>query len=120
MDRLRTLSYSESDVILICFSVSDTTSFLNVPNKWVPEIRHYCPHTPVVLVATKKDLRSQNGSRPFLEKYGQAALLTDEGRAMSSRVRADAYIECSSKTFEGVEAVFQLAANLGKKVRGKF
>jgi small GTP-binding protein len=117
LDRLRPLSYSDADVILICFSVSDTTSFLNVPNKWIPEIRHYCPHTPVVLVATKKDLREQNGSRRFLEKFGQASLQTDEGRVMCTRVRADAYVESSSKTFDGVQMLFQIAANLGQKVK---
>ena len=28
--------------------------------KWAPEIRHYCPNTPVILVATKIDLRSDD------------------------------------------------------------
>lgn len=116
LDRLRPLSYSEADVILICFSVSDTTSFLNVANKWRPETQHYRPHAPVILVATKKDLRVHDGTRPFLERYGQAALQTDEGCTMAMRIRADAYIECSSKTFEGVHSVFQIAANLGQKV----
>ena len=26
-------------------------------SKWFPEIRHYCPNTPIILVATKTDLR---------------------------------------------------------------
>ncbi|OXA59654.1 rho-related GTP-binding protein RhoC [Folsomia candida] len=119
LDRLRPLSYSEADVILICFSVSDTTSFLNVANKWRPETQHYRPHAPVILVATKKDLRVHDGTRPFLERYGQAALQTDEGCTMAMRIRADAYIECSSKTFEGVHSVFQIAANLGQKFHKK-
>ena len=29
----------------------------NVKSKWFPEIRHYCPNTPIILVATKTDLR---------------------------------------------------------------
>ena len=26
-------------------------------HKWVPEIKHYCPKTPFILVGTKVDLR---------------------------------------------------------------
>jgi Ras family protein A len=116
LDRLRPLSYSDADVILICFAVSDTTSFLNVANKWVPEIRHYCPHAPVLLVATKKDLRLESGTKSFLQSFGQGTLQTDEGKTMSTRIRATAYLECSSKTFEGVQTVFATAADVAMKV----
>ncbi len=33
-DRLRPLSYQESDVFLICFSLVNQNSFQNVRNKW--------------------------------------------------------------------------------------
>jgi len=100
--------------------VTDTTSFLNVANKWVPEIRHYCPHAPVLLVATKKDLRPESGTKAFVASYGQGALQTEEGKTMSTRVRAAGYLECSSKTFEGVETVFAVAADLAMKVSFMF
>jgi len=25
--------------------------------KWVPEVRHFCPKVPIVLIGNKKDLR---------------------------------------------------------------
>ncbi len=40
-DRLRPLSYPNTDVFLIMFSTVSPTSYQNVRNKWVPEIQHY-------------------------------------------------------------------------------
>lgn len=60
-DRLRPLSYPMTDVFLIGFSVVSQTSFQNVSEKWAPEIKHYCPNTPIVLLGLKNDLRSQVG-----------------------------------------------------------
>jgi small GTP-binding protein len=64
-DRLRPLSYPQTDVFLICFSLVDPKSFENVREKWYKEIRHHCPNTPVILVGTKLDLRDD---RSTLEK----------------------------------------------------
>ncbi len=49
-DRLRPLSYPQTDVFLICYSVVSPSSFDNVSSKWVPEIRHHCADTPVLLI----------------------------------------------------------------------
>uniref|UniRef100_A0A3B4WB55 Ras homolog family member B n=1 Tax=Seriola lalandi dorsalis TaxID=1841481 RepID=A0A3B4WB55_SERLL len=61
-DRLRPLSYPDTDVILMCFSVDSPDSLENIPEKWVPEVKHFCPNVPIILVANKKDLRNdENG-----------------------------------------------------------
>ena len=44
-DRLRPLSYPQTDVFLVCFSVIAPHSFENVREKWVPEIRHHNPRS---------------------------------------------------------------------------
>ena len=49
-DRLRPLSYPQTDVFLVCFSVVSRSSFANLETKWVPEIAHHCPGTPFVYV----------------------------------------------------------------------
>ena len=38
-DRLRPLSYPQTDVFLICFAINNPTSFRNIKGKWFEEIR---------------------------------------------------------------------------------
>lgn len=38
-DRLRTLSYPQTNVFIICFSISSPASYENVKHKWYPEVR---------------------------------------------------------------------------------
>ncbi|KAL3281108.1 hypothetical protein HHI36_004331 [Cryptolaemus montrouzieri] len=50
-ERLRPLSYPNTDCFLVCFSVDQgLASYENVITKWVPEVRHYKPTSPIVLV----------------------------------------------------------------------
>ena len=67
-DRLRPLSYPQTDVFLVCFSVVSPSSFENVKEKWVPEITHHCQKTPFLLVGTQIDLRDDAAT---VEKLGE-------------------------------------------------
>lgn len=49
-DRLRPLSYPQTDVFVLCFSIVAPVSYDNVLTKWIPEIRHHCPDTPILLI----------------------------------------------------------------------
>lgn len=40
-DRLRPLSYPDTDVILMCFSIDSPDSLENIPEKWTPEVCIY-------------------------------------------------------------------------------
>ncbi|OBZ75295.1 GTP-binding protein RHO1 [Grifola frondosa] len=71
-DRLRPLSYPESDVILIVFSIDFPVSLANVQDKWYPEVAHFCEGTPIILVGTKIDLRRDEQTRRMLSAQGQA------------------------------------------------
>uniref|UniRef100_A0A8C8ZC33 Ras homolog family member C n=1 Tax=Prolemur simus TaxID=1328070 RepID=A0A8C8ZC33_PROSS len=68
-DRLRPLSYPDTDVILMCFSIDSPDSLENIPEKWTPEVKHFCPNVPIILVGNKKDLRKagtwRTGSVPL-------------------------------------------------------
>ncbi len=61
-DRLRPLSYPQTDVFLVAFSLISRASFENVKQKWYPELKHHCPNVPMILVGTKLDLRSDAGT----------------------------------------------------------
>ena len=77
-DRLRPLSYPQTDVFLICFSVISHTSYQNVKAKWVPEVTHHCPNTKLILVGTKIDLRDDRDLVEKLKQKGQAPITKEE------------------------------------------
>lgn len=58
-DRLRPFSYSDTDVMVVCYAIDSPDSLANVLLNWVPEVRYFCGHVPVLLVGCKKDLRDR-------------------------------------------------------------
>jgi len=93
----------------MCFSIDSPDSLENIAEKWNPEVKHFCPKVPVVLVGTKKDLRNDEATKKELMKTRQEPVRTEQGRAMADKIKAYAYLECSAKTREGVRAVFETA-----------
>uniref|UniRef100_A0A8C9PHZ7 Uncharacterized protein n=1 Tax=Spermophilus dauricus TaxID=99837 RepID=A0A8C9PHZ7_SPEDA len=86
-DRLRPLSYPDTDVILMCFSIDSPDSLENIPEKWTPEVKHFCPNVPIILVGNKKDLRQDEHTRRELAKMkqvGRAAWWGTLGRKVPS------------------------------------
>lgn len=105
-DRLRTLAYPSTDVFMICFSVASPTSFENVKDKWIPEIKHYCPKVPIVLVGTQSDLRGDAVIISKLSKVKQHFVSQEDGQRLAKQVRAVAYSECSALTQKGLKDAF--------------
>jgi len=118
-DRLRSLSYAETHIIMICFSVDNPTSLENVESKWLDEILEYCPGVKLVLVALKCDLRDDRTIRERLQRYGTHPVQYEEGLAVARRIRASRYLECSSKHNRGVAEVFYEAARVSLSSRAK-
>lgn len=56
-DRLRALSYNDTHVIIVCYSIDNRDSLENIPNKWIEELQEGCPQAKTILVALKCDLR---------------------------------------------------------------
>ena len=54
-DKLRPLSYTDSHVALLVFSVTSQTTLNIVIGKWHPEFSHYCRKVPFILVGNKTD-----------------------------------------------------------------
>ncbi|KAJ4727302.1 Rac-like GTP-binding protein [Melia azedarach] len=106
-NRLRPLSYRGADVFILAFSLISRPSYENISKKWVPELRHYAPSVPIVLVGTKLDLRED---RQFhLDYPGACTISTEQGQELKKQIGALAYVECSSKTQQNVKAVFDAA-----------
>lgn len=45
---------TQTDVILLCYSVDDPTSFHNVLRKWLPELKRHCRGAPKILLGNTK------------------------------------------------------------------
>ncbi|KAJ7266899.1 small GTPase Cdc42 [Mycena haematopus] len=108
-DRLRPLSYPQTDVFLICFKVTWPDSFENIRDRWVPEVRHYCPDVPFLIVATQIDLRDDSEVVEKLARQKQRLISTEEGKRLAHELGAAKYIECSALTRKGLDNVFKEA-----------
>jgi len=105
-DRLRPLSYPQTDVFLICFSLVSPSSYENVRAKWYPEVRHHCPNTPIILVGTKLDLRSDRATLDKLQEKRLQPIKFEQGLALAKEIDAVKYLECSAFTQNGLRIVF--------------
>lgn len=103
-DRLRPLSYPDTDVVLLCYAVNDRTSYTQILTKWNPEVEHFCEGVPKILVALKADMRSGEAS-----EKGGAYVSQEEGQELAYKIGAFKFIESSAKLRENVESVFDLA-----------
>uniref|UniRef100_A0A4X2K7M7 small monomeric GTPase n=1 Tax=Vombatus ursinus TaxID=29139 RepID=A0A4X2K7M7_VOMUR len=85
-DRLRPLSYPQTDVFLICFSLVSPASYENVRAKWYPEVRHHCPSTPIILVGTKLDLRDDKDTIEKLKEKKLTPITYPQGLALAKEI----------------------------------
>ncbi|CEJ01808.1 Putative GTP-binding protein rho3 [Rhizopus microsporus] len=112
-DRIRSLSYSDTHVIMICFSVDNKDSLENIPNRWMEELEEGCPRAKIILVALKCDLREDETT---LKKCDP--ILYQEGLSVAKSIRAVRYLECSAKHNRGVRECFDQAAKVA--ISGKW
>lgn len=124
-DRLRPLSYNDTDVILIVFACNHRPSLLNVQDKWHPEMAHFCESVPTILVCTKTDLRNDAGTQSLMAAQGTRPITSLEGEKVAKEIGARRYLECSAKEGWGVREVFDAALReslkkkAGMRVGGK-
>eukprot|EP01129_Flabellula_baltica_P006051 TRINITY_DN2232_c0_g1_i1.p1 TRINITY_DN2232_c0_g1~~TRINITY_DN2232_c0_g1_i1.p1 ORF type:complete len:204 (-),score=53.85 TRINITY_DN2232_c0_g1_i1:84-668(-) len=124
-DRLRPLSYPNTDVFLLCYSTMSTTSFDNIKNKWHPEVTRHSPHTPYLLVGTKIDLRENPEALQKLADKRKSPVTKEQGDQLAEELGAGCCMECSALTFTGIDEVFEAGVRLAltppvvKKNRGR-
>ncbi|KAK4337305.1 hypothetical protein RND71_043591 [Anisodus tanguticus] len=106
-DRLRPLSYPQTDVFLLCYSIASPPSYSNVLSKWYPEIRHHCPNTPIILIGNKQDLRDNEETQAFLKTQGLSFVKKEQGIWMANKIKAVDHLECSALTQYGIKEVFE-------------
>jgi len=116
----RRFAYGRSDVVLLCFSIGNPKSLKNCKAVWLAEIRRFCPHTPILLVGCKNDLRFMycdetylsffKDRNPFMRRPTKECdiVMPDQARAIASELGLP-YYETSVLTYYGVNAVFENA-----------
>lgn len=111
-DRLRPLSYQGANAILLCFALDSKQSFVNLSERWLGEVKHYCKDAKIIIIGTKADLR----------QAGNPNHVTDEeAKGFLAENKCDAFIPCSPKSGNGVDQVFPAVAkacNQKKKKKG--
>jgi len=111
-DRLRPLSYPQTDVFLLCYSVNNSNSFENVLSKYIPEVTHHCPNTPYLVIGNKSDLRENpNPTQNNATTVGGGTEFKSIAATAETAIKAGArkYMECSALTKQGVKALFDEA-----------
>jgi len=109
-EEVRAFSYKDSEVIIVCYSVTDRDTFRNVKDVWIPEAKsHMKRRKPLILIGCQTDLRDENN--------GEDVVSEQDGAELAKQVSADCFLECSSSSRTGVAHVFQQAIALALKNR---
>ncbi|PGH28982.1 rho family, other [[Emmonsia] crescens] len=120
-DRLRALSYDDTQVIMLCFSVDSKDSLENIESKWMAEIAEHCAGAKIVLVALKCDLREEtdekDGDNPEPQPPAKPIVKYNQGLDVAKRVGALRYLECSAMRNRGVNEAFTEAARVALTVK---
>eukprot|EP00088_Acartia_fossae_P003870 TRINITY_DN11663_c0_g1_i2.p1 TRINITY_DN11663_c0_g1~~TRINITY_DN11663_c0_g1_i2.p1 ORF type:complete len:444 (+),score=107.27 TRINITY_DN11663_c0_g1_i2:146-1477(+) len=112
-DTLRPLVYPQADVFLLCFSVVLPSSFHNVREKWIPELKTHGGKVPVVLVGTQSDLREDAKTLVQLRQNKEHPIPEQEAKKLAQTLGCELYIECSSLTQKNLKEVFDNAIVVG-------
>lgn len=104
-------------MFLLCFSVVQPSSLHHILEKWLPEVRNHCPHTPVLLIGTQCDLRQDDEIVSRLRKDGQRVVSAERARRWGKVLKLPSYVECSAVDGSGLKEVFDEAIWLVLKHR---
>jgi len=94
---------------MLCFSVVCPTSYHNVIDKWVPEVRKHAPNAPIILVGTQSDLRNDVKVLIELAHYNETPVSEEQAKQLAVQIGAIDYVECSALTQKNLKEVFDQA-----------
>ncbi|XP_059226726.1 ras-related C3 botulinum toxin substrate 3-like [Stomoxys calcitrans] len=98
--------YANSDVFIICFSLTDPDYFGYIRRRFLPHLREYYAEVPIILVGTKMDLRDDEEYRDL---WSFAPITKEQGLRFALEIGAVEYLECSAVTKQGISVVFDTA-----------
>lgn len=114
-EEVRAFSYRDSEVVIVCFSINDADSLQNIKDVWIEEAKsHVKRKKPILLIGCQSDVRQKR-----THSSDNNNVTREEGEAFAKEIGAEAYLECSSLTMDGVTEVFSSVVNLALKNRKK-
>ena len=90
---------------------SSRAAFETAQSKWLAELRHHAPTTPIILVGCALDQRGDRSVVDSLARHGRGFVSQEQARSFSQQVRAAACLETSARTLP-VAPVFELATKI--------
>ncbi|XP_033736432.1 rho-related protein racD-like [Pecten maximus] len=101
---MRACTYTDCEVILMCYNANDRDTFDNIKSFWLPEIRKFRgKKSSLILVATQTDTRNPNSG---------SSVSTQEGEDLARDMNAVGYMETTIKNHDSVKDVFQKVVTL--------
>ncbi|EDO37474.1 predicted protein, partial [Nematostella vectensis] len=105
-DQLRAELYPDTDVFLVCFSVTLQQSLKDVVNRWVPELRRFCPVTPFLLIGTHINWRLLSEDRAATIDPARRPIFPETGAMYAEKHGAVRYMECATNDATAVKGIF--------------
>ena len=111
-DRLRPLSYPQTDIFILCYSLVSKNSFENIRSTWLPEVKHHAPDIPFMVVGTKSDLLINSNIIDVSGELKKRCVPKNELESWIKDIGASGYKECSALTQEGLFDIFNEAIKI--------
>ena len=106
-ERLRPLSYPQTDVFLLCFKADKPKTLEHIRTKWYPETSHHCPEVKRILVCITECAPEDEN-----ENESDKAVSIEDCRAVAEEIHASNFVVCNLSTRQGVQEVFEEAARV--------
>lgn len=107
---IREFAYRDSTVFILCYSVVDRSSLINIKDKWVPEIKKFLgKKIKVIVVGTQTDVRDSVSLDQDLP------VTKTEGSNFARQIGADYFMECRFTSPSTFCDIFKQVAMIGKK-----
>ena len=89
------------------------------PHRWVPEVRHFGPNTPIIVCGNMSDLRTNEHTITRNAARGVPFVSHDDAKALGKEIGAEMVLECSACTGEGLKELYRHAAEVGLRGRAQ-
>jgi len=79
------LSYPQTNVFLVCYSIHGRWLFENVKTKWFPEVERHCKDTYTILCGTKVDLKKDEEQKKRMKERRERFVSKYRGMRMAEK-----------------------------------